>query len=111
MEKMFRLLDLKYQEIFLKDEFCQKHQGYRTRQEIARHIYLKDEVPSGPLLLVDDLLTTGASIQTCYRLLKARGCQVEVLVGAVSTRLLKEKRYLRQFGVERRGNAGKSKMV
>ena len=93
VEKMFRLLDLKYQEIFLKDEFSQKHQGYKTRHDVAQHIFLKDEVPNGPLLLVDDLLTTGASIEACYRLLKERGCQVEVLVGAVSARLLKEKRY------------------
>jgi predicted amidophosphoribosyltransferase len=89
VEKMFRLLGLEYREIFSKDEFIQKQQIYRNRSAIAKHITLPiDPKIKGPILLVDDLVTTGASLLTCYHLLSASGYQVDALVAAVSTKLL-----------------------
>ena len=89
VELMFRLLDLEYREVFEKDEFSQKQQSFITRSEVSRHITLEMAANlSGPILLVDDLLTTGATMLTCYRLLQAQGYYVEALVGAISTKLL-----------------------
>ena len=91
VRKMFELLSLDYREVFYKDEFIQKQQRYRTRQEISKHIVLAEtERLKSPILLVDDLVTTGSTILTCYRLLRERGYYVEALVGAVSMKLLEK---------------------
>ena len=93
IEKMFRSLTLDYREVFNKDEFVQKQQSYHTRKEISKHISLTKELNlRGPILLVDDLVTTGATLLACYNLLHELEYEVEALVGAVSMKLLKDQR-------------------
>lgn len=90
VEKMFRLLQLEYQEVFVKDDVLQKQQKYSQRTSIQQHIFLKESILiKSPILLVDDIMTTGQTLWTCYQLLKARGYQVTALVGAISSHFAK----------------------
>jgi len=103
VKKMFELLALDYREVFYKDEFIQKQQRYCTRKEISKHITLVDEEElKSPILLVDDLVTTGSTLLACFRLLSEKGYRVKALVGAVSMKLLKEQRDSRCLEFERR---------
>ncbi|MGB4984828.1 MAG: hypothetical protein WBO70_03525 [Erysipelotrichaceae bacterium] len=81
LEMMFKALELPYYDLFEKDNYLQKKQNKFRRDEISNHIRLLDHQRiATPILLVDDVVTTGSSILCCYELLVNYGYQVEVLV-------------------------------
>ncbi len=94
VEKAFSLLNLCCLSPFEKEgKSQQKKASYLQRWEIGEHIRLKEDavVPDKPLLLVDDVLTTGASLSACYGLIRNHSHPVKALVLSAGSRILEER--------------------
>jgi len=72
VNKMFEITGLPIVELFQKDaDVNQKKANYAQRQKISEHIVLTKEIDkSQKILIVDDVLTTGASMKACFKLLE-----------------------------------------
>lgn len=83
VEQMFGILGLPMVSLFQKEEMEeQKHASIEERKAVRSHIHLLPEVsiPQGPLLLVDDVCTTGNTLLAAYELLKEHSYPVRALV-------------------------------
>ena len=80
VEKMFSILGMKMVCPFVKDEVEQKHRSVQERKSIVEYIHLVGELPNTPLLLVDDMCTTGSTLLACYKLLQNHPFRIEALV-------------------------------
>ena len=80
VEKMFSVLGMDMVCPFMKDEVEQKHRSMSNRSRIYDEIHLVDDVPNTPLLLVDDICTTGSTLQAMYQKLKKHPYPVKGLV-------------------------------
>lgn len=60
----------------------QSLQSYKERQNIASYIQLKGnyDISNRPILLVDDVITTGATLKHAYHLLSGHTSKIEALV-------------------------------
>ena len=54
----------------------QKNKSRRDRLRSARLFRLRRAVPPGPVVLVDDVLTTGRTLESAARVLQRAGCDV-----------------------------------
>lgn len=90
LKKMFDDINLPKIDLFEKSEGpSQKKSNYQDRQKVARHIKLRKEIKTDmPLLLVDDVLTTGASIRACLKLIRKMNVSCKVLVISCNQRYL-----------------------
>lgn len=71
--EMFRCLDMKILDMFSKNKDVSQHNlSYIERQKIKDIIYLKNNanIENKKILLVDDILTTGATLKACINLLR-----------------------------------------
>ncbi len=80
VNKMFSLLDLPTCDLIEKTDNVEQKKS-SSRQEIGRHFRLKAELSAATekILLADDIVTTGASMVSCYRLLKQKYAEISCL--------------------------------
>ncbi|MBQ7891159.1 MAG: hypothetical protein IJ359_03290 [Erysipelotrichaceae bacterium] len=80
VEKMFGIMDMKMISCFVKDEVEQKHKSQIERKEIENHIHLVGTLPNTPLLLIDDVCTTGSTLLAMYHQVQNHPYPVKALV-------------------------------
>ena len=78
VEKMFSVLGMHMISPFVKDNVEQKYRSVKEREYIDMH--LVDSLPRTPLLLVDDMCTTGSTLLAAYNLVKNHPYKVEAMV-------------------------------
>lgn len=90
IEQMWQPVGLRLTRLLVKtDDYVQKGRPAGLRRQIADHIRLNDALPAAAeVLLVDDIITTGASLQACYRLLQPHYRHIEAFTIAYSRRYL-----------------------
>lgn len=73
VNKIFSLLDLPVYDLIEKTDNVEQKKSY-SRKEIGKHFRLTPDFPASVrrILLVDDIVTTGSSMVSCYRLLKEK---------------------------------------
>ncbi len=81
LNEMFKPLKLECKDVFIKDDVKQSKGKKKQRQEISQHIHLKDpSLKYGPIVLVDDICTTGESLKACIHALKEQVESIEIIV-------------------------------
>ena len=93
---IFQLLELPQLDVFEKaNNYKQAKRSINKREEISKAIKLKSNVILPPkILLVDDIVTSGASLTTCLELLKQQKVKrLAFLVFADNCRNIRQKRY------------------
>lgn len=95
VDKMFGVLGMDMVSIFEKDEFEQKHKSLYQRQEIEKHVHLTKELPNTPLLLVDDVCTTGSTLLAMYHQIHNHKYPVKALVCCCHAKYVEIRRWKR----------------
>lgn len=92
LKKMLEPLSLGYCSLFIKEDVTeQKKSSLIHRLSVSQYIYRNNtEIPQTPLLLVDDTITTGASLSACHQLLKDHPYTIQALVFSGNMRNLSE---------------------
>lgn len=95
--EMFKPLNLEIIDcLFKKEDVSQHLRSYKERQKISEVIAIKEGInlENKRVLLVDDIMTTGATLKTCINLLKSKKIkEIAIMVVAKRnfTKLEKEK--------------------
>ncbi|MCR5066820.1 MAG: hypothetical protein K6A14_02030 [Erysipelotrichaceae bacterium] len=91
VDLIFSMLDLPIIDgLYKKSDMDQKSRSFRERQQIYGQIALKDDVrlEGKKILLVDDIVTSGATMRAGYRLVKERSGEVRALTLSYNQRFL-----------------------
>ena len=87
VNKIFSLLELSVYDLIEKTDNVEQKKSL-SRTEIGEHFRIRDEkpLPKGRILLVDDIVTTGASMASCYRLLEKNYAEIKCMTVAYNRR-------------------------
>lgn len=90
LEEIYKDLNIEKQHLFTKEAINQKHQSYHQRQSIIQAIHYcgPPVMNEEDIVLLDDVMTTGATIQAMVQHLKPFNLNVSVLVIAIHPKLL-----------------------
>ncbi len=90
LEEIYKDLNIEKQHLFTKEAINQKHQSYHQRQSIIQAIHYcgPPVMNEEDIVLLDDVMTTGATIQAMVQHLKHFNLNVSVLVIAIHPKLL-----------------------
>ena len=100
VEKIFGNLGLEVADVLYKlTDFDQKTAGFNQRREIGKHLGIRNAelIEGRKVLLVDDVITSGASIYECYRLIKPNCRKASGLVISYNQRYLRTLPLTRMF--------------
>lgn len=92
LPNMLKGLSMPYCDLFEKDEnYKQSLQHALQRKNIVDHMRKRKdvEIPNTPILLVDDVCTTGSTLACAYHLLRGHTMKVEALVLCAHDQFLK----------------------
>lgn len=94
VKKLYSLLDLPFIDALYNDStYQQKELSYEERKKISTHIHVKidlKELNDKKILLVDDIITGGSTLNAAYNALKGNCKHIEGLVIAYNERYLSE---------------------
>ena len=81
--------------MFIKDTLKQSKKNRQERLEISKHIYLKESLSKmGPIVLLDDVCTTGESLRACIHLLEPYSSSIECFVLCIHPYWLKSEKII-----------------
>ncbi len=81
LKEMFDCLHIELIDAFNKEDVKQSKGGKIERKNIAKYISLKDDsIKYGPIVLIDDICTTGESLKACIHLLRDHCESIECFV-------------------------------
>ena len=91
-EMLKNIPGLLYEPLYKKTDFKQSQRSKQERTQVLQEIFLKEEypIPQGHLLLIDDVCTTGATLQRAYQLLKTHNNEIEAVVLCIHPLLLEQ---------------------
>jgi competence protein ComFC len=94
MTELFKSIGIPILHPFEKDEIKQSQRSAQSRARIAKHIRLVDveSVRGKSVIVVDDVCTTGHSLEACVELLKPVVTEVSCWVVALHPALMHQKR-------------------
>lgn len=92
LSEMFKPLGLPLSDCFIKDDIKQSSMHRDARKDIASHIRLKEPLSDlGDIVLIDDVCTTGKSLEACKRLLDPYTNHMDIFTLSIHSSWLKTK--------------------
>jgi len=93
LERMLEVINLPQQSLFIKKNLIeQKHLSYTKRQENSQNLLeLIDKVSSKPILLVDDVCTSGTTLLAAFEKIKGHSYPIKALTFSYHGNLVRKK--------------------
>ena len=100
-----------YEPLYKRTNFKQSTRSGNERRQVMNEIEQKQEypLPRGDLLLIDDVCTTGATLQRAYQLLRPHSNTIEAVVLCAHPLLLAHREEKRLQWFQRRGRSWKER--
>ena len=100
-----------YEPLYKRTNFKQSTRSGNERRQVMNEIEQKQEypLPRGDLLLIDDVCTTGATLQRAYQLLRPHSNTIEAVVLCAHPLLLAHREENRLQWFQRRGRSWKER--
>ena len=93
VEKMFSVLGMPMVYPFMKDDVEQKHRSIKQRHLVKKDLRIVDRLPDTPLLLVDDICTTGSTLSAMYEQIKNHKYPIRALVCSCHAKYVEIRRW------------------